>query len=222
MDSRQALISQYANSPTIVQMLENFSNWSDVESLFGSPESLQSFFGVIWDIDHAIGFGLEIWGRILGASRNIPVLSQLTYFGFSEGSGAPFGSAAFYNGPSSGNIYRLADDAYRTLLLVKAAANICSTNADTLNSLLRSLFPGGGRCYVSDLGSMRMRYLFEFPLLPYEISVVSAKNILPRPAGVEAFLAMFNPTTTFGFAEGSGQPFGVGTFLAPGDSYAIL
>ena len=57
---QQTIISQYVQSPTILQMLDNVNQWI-------SPDvDFYNFQNWIWNIDTARGFGLDILGRILG------------------------------------------------------------------------------------------------------------------------------------------------------------
>lgn len=204
-------MKQYAASPVIQQLV------SDRVSYF--PNAWQDqFYNVVWNVDTAQGFGLDIWGRIVVIGRNIQI-PNTEYFGFSTAAPQtwhPFGQESFYSGPSSTTTFRLQDNAYRTLILAKALANIADTNARSLNKVLQQLFPGRGRAWVNDLGSMAMRYTFEFALEPWESAVLSNGSVLPRPAGVGATIAVI-PADTFGFAEaGDTQPFNQGTFLNNG------
>lgn len=206
----QTIISQYANSPTLVQLVKNFNDYIDPAA------DIDAFLTNVMDVQTATGFGLDIWGRIVGVTRNIKVTQAQSNFGFSEGLNyQPFGQAPFYAGSSS-NVYSLSDDAFRTLILVKALANISDCSVASFNRLLQNLFAGRGRCYVQDTGAMQLRYVFEFDLLPYEASIIQNSGAFPRPAGVKAFAVSVTPASTFGFSEASSfQPFGQGTFMGP-------
>ncbi len=181
---------------------------------------LDAFFNFVWNVDTAQFWGLDIWGRIVGVSRNLQINAPVVNFGFQDGlSGtnadyAPFGQAPFYNGPPATNTYTLSDDAYRVLILAKALANISATTSPALNQLLQNLFPGRGRCYVNDLGHMQMRYTFEFYLKPYEVAIVTSSGVLPHPAAVQVFVMQADIPNTFGFKQMGGgiTPFGQGTF----------
>lgn len=214
----RTIISQYANSPTLVQLVNNIDEYIDPRA------DIDSFYNFVWNVDTAQGFGLDIWGRIVGIGRELR-LPDVDWFGFSEAlPGAyPFDEQPFFAGGGVTNVYRLADDAYRKLILTKALANIISTNAPSFNQLLQNLFADRGRCYVNDLGGMAMRYTFEFDLTPVEYAIVTQSGALPRPAGVLVyFLASELPL--FGFAEAgpeSAAPFDQGVFLPAGAFYAI-
>lgn len=179
-DVRQTVISQYANSPTILRLVDLYNDWMD------QTEYFIQFYRNIWNIATAKGFGLDILGKIVGISRRVTVISPQEYFGYNEGGDyQPFDQAPFYNGPVTGDTIALTDDAYRVLIMVKAMANIASTAAPTLNQLLTRLFAGRGRCYVVDLGGMAMKYVFEFALTAVELSILINSNALPSPVGVK-------------------------------------
>lgn len=203
---------QYAASPVIKQLV------TDRTSYFPNTWQ-QQFYDVVWNIDNAQGIGLDIWGRIVVANRNIQI-PVVDYFGYNttpDQSWNPFGQESFYSGPAATTTFRLEDNAYRVLILAKALSNIAQTNSKNLNKILNQLFPGRGRAWANDLGSMAMRFVFEFSLEPWEMAVLSSGGVLPRPAGVGATIAQI-PIETFGFAEaGDGsQPFNQAPFLNSG------
>jgi hypothetical protein len=213
---RNTVISQYANSPTILALIDAMYDAI-------SPDAdIDAFYDFVWNVDTAQGFGLDIWGRIVNVSRNLTIPGTTTYLGFNEAytaitaaTGAqPFGQAPFYTGVQATNTYILADDAYRTLILVKALANISDCTVPNLNKLLQTLFAGRGRCYVTDTGAMEMRYVFEFQLLPFELAILTQSGAVPRPAAVYARVLTVDVPTTFGFSEaGIYEPFGQGVFF---------
>ncbi|WP_408443453.1 DUF2612 domain-containing protein [Paraburkholderia sediminicola] len=150
----QTIISQYCNSQTIVQLIQNMNGYIDPSA------DIDAFYSNIWDIDSAVGKGLDIWGKIVGLDngRILKIPSAEIDLGFSEAgtlSATPFGSGVFYSGNPVTQNYSLSDDAFRTLILVKALANITDGSIPSYNRLLQNLFAGRGRCYVNDLGNMR-------------------------------------------------------------------
>lgn len=219
IDIEQTIISQYANSPTIVGIIQGMNANIDPRA------DIDAFFDYVWNVNTAQGFGLDIWGRIVGVDRELTLPPPFENFGFSEAGlrAYPFNQAPFYNGiPPQSETYILADDAYRQLILVKALANIVSATAQSFNQLLTNLFGSRGRCYVNDLGGMQLRYTFEFELTSFELAILLNSGVFPRPAGV--FCYLFNSELPlFGFAEAgpSAVPFGQGTFVNSGAMYAI-
>lgn len=189
----RTIISQYANSATIVTLIQNMDECIDPRADF------DTFYNYVWNVETAQGFGLDIWGRIVGVSRllNVP------------GSTPNPGGYSFTPGT-----YELSDSQYRTVLLVKALANISDSTANSLNTLFSNLFATRGRCYALDTGSMTMRLVFEFYLEPFEYVIIN--TIAPRPAGVLLNILQVDPAQTFGFQEAiQFQPFNQGTFYQP-------
>ena len=211
------MIIQYANSPRLVAL-------SDSLAAYIKPDAdIDAFYNVVFNVDTAEGFGLDIWGRIVGLRNGRFVkIPASNVFGFNVAPSqpwSPFNQGTFQSstGGSATQTYRLEDNAFRVLILAKAMTNIVATTAPAINQVLANLFPGRGNCYVNDLGAMQMRYTFEFPLAPWEISVLVSGAALPRPAGVDATILNYQRGATFGFAEaGDAQPFNQGTFLSQG------
>lgn len=173
---QQTIISQYAQSPTILQLLDNVNQWIDTSFDF------YNFENWIWNIDTAQGFGLDILGRILGITRRFFVVNFDNYFGF-DGTGAqPFNQAPFYNGANDADAVILNDEDYRRILLTKAYLNISPINALNLNHALTILFVGRGKCYVIDNQDMTVTYTFEFVLSGLDKAIIS--QLMPQIAGV--------------------------------------
>lgn len=228
-DVDQTVISQYANSPTIVRLVENMASYLDPAA------NLINFYNNVWNIDTASGFGLDIWGRIVGVSRVIPVPGTNGSFGFANSDRPPdwenFGNkdspgagGPFYTGAQTTGSYTLLDDAFRTLILTKALANICATTAPALNALIRNLFPNRGRAYTIDrgksntsVGGMQMSYVFEFSLTNIEFAILKFSGVLPHPAGVGVSIVVI-PAGTFGFNEQGNlvEPWDFGVFYNGG------
>ena len=210
---------QYAASPRIKQLIR-------YNTEYFSASWVDEFYNVVWNVDTAQGFGLDIWGRIVAIEdgRLLQIDAGVAYFGFNDNlnqSWQTFNNGTFYNGVTETRTFELADQAFRTLILTKALANISDSTMSSLNGVLKNLFPGRGRCWVNDLQGMAIRYVFEFPLESWEMSVLS-KDTLPRPGGVIANV-LTAPDGLFGFNEaGAGsEPFGQGTLLNNGDLFNV-
>lgn len=228
LNFEETICSEYANSPTLLQLITNMNDYVDPRT------NLINFYNLIWNVDTAVGFGLDIWGRIVGVSRVVPIPGTAGTFGFdnvdrppdwenfgnvnSSGAGGPFFAGQVITGG-----FTLNDDSYRTLILTKALANISTTTAPALNKLLQNLFPGRGRAYTLDLGKsnasaggMAMRYVFEFPLSTIEYAILAFSGVLPHPAGVLVSILVI-PGGSFGFEEQGSlvKPFDFGSFYNP-------
>lgn len=211
-DYEDTVLSQFANSPSLDQLLANM--WQYLRQ----DVNYETFFNFCWNVDSAEGFGLDNWGAIVGISRLLEIPNNVNLFGFENSDDnegvEPFGSGVFnVQGGYQTQSYELPDPTYRTLILVKALANISATSAPAINRLLQNLFPGRGNAYVVDLGNMHMTFTFEFQLTLTEFAILSQSGALPHPAGVSYSIVVVPSGTYFGFAPDA-APFNQGIFYS--------
>ncbi len=225
LNLEDTICSQYANSPTLLQLLANMNDYLDPR------KNLVEFYNFVWNVDTAQDWGLDIWGRIVGVSRVIPIPGTSGLFGYNNSNVPPdwqnFGNAngggsggPFFNGEVITGGFKLDDNSYRTLILVKALANIVSTDAPSLNSLVRNLFPGRGRAYTIDRGGMAMTYVFEFRLSTIEYAILAFSGVLPHPAGVLVNVIVV-PSGFFGFRESGNRQHGFRETGQTGAFYSV-
>lgn len=177
----QTVYSQYANSSVLLAWLDYFSQWIDANA------NVDAFYVQQFDIATAQGYGLDVWGRILGIGRTLNVTGTSVYFGFEESDDTDqvgFDQAPFYSGEPLTGSYPLPDDQYRILLMAKAATNIWDGSILGLNAILRMLFPGQV-AYVVDGLNMTMEYYLDFVPTAVQLAIVNS-GVLPRPCGVFA------------------------------------
>lgn len=195
IDYRDTLLAQYANSPTITAMIESFNDCLD------PSEDINNIYSMFWDINTAVGYGLDVWGKIVGVTRQIKIDLAEAYLGFDEASlgdppppdgsmdpltPQPFGQATFYNEQNAlSGTHELTDAGYRRLIMVKAMANITDCTVPSLNKLLRLLFANRGKVYVRKESTMAIAYVFEFRLTAVELGILKYTAVAPAPAGVE-------------------------------------
>lgn len=175
------VLSQYANSPILTALITNMAQYYD------PTEDFDNFLDNIWNVDSAQGYGLDVWGRIVGISRTLNIPNSDVYFGFEEGGDPryqPFDSAPFFSGQPTTSNFDLSDSAYRTLIFAKALTNITDGSIPAVNQMLLNLFPGRGNCYVRDNLDMTMTFVFEFALSAVELAIVQTSGALPKPVGV--------------------------------------
>ena len=203
---QQTIISQYANSPIICGMVERFNQCIDPQA------DVMEFYRDIWDIETAKGYGLDIWGRIVGIERYVFITSHDENVGFATGF-TPFNSGTWSSGEDDGRKYRMDDETYRKIIMLKAMSNITYASAPNINRLLSVMFEKRGRAYFVKNGTMAARYVFEFFLLPTERAIIRQSDLLPRPSGV--LLDFYEPEVdkTFGYIEANLAPFGEGAFF---------
>ena len=189
---QQTLLSQYNNSPTIMGMLESFND------AVNPTTDIANFYSNIWNVNTAVGYGLDVWGAIVNVSRYLQIPISPNYLGFKEAylSGyattgpQPFGQAPFYNSSVSTQTYALTDDVYRKLILIKAAVNISNISVPNINKMLRTFFGTSisgnpaGVAYVIDTLNQGFTYHFNFFPNTLQLEIVQYSNVFPRPSGV--------------------------------------
>ena len=190
------ILSQYSASPRILALAHGFALRLDP-----APD-IDTFFENIFDIETARGWGLDNWGRILGVPRGVQV-ATVDWFGYYGSGLQPWNNAPFFNTAQATNNFPLTDEAYRKLLLYKAAANIGSADAATINRLLK---------HIVDNGDMSIRAVFNDYLQPVEIGILNTYGALNKGAGVQWVYLSVNPDEVFGFDNSGFQPFDCGVF----------
>lgn len=189
-DTTPTVISQYANSPTLLQWISNMNLYMDQSANFAK------FLAYVWNVNTAIGFGLDILGRIVNVSRLLQIPNTTLYVGFDNGTRSPSdwepmgsdqpgggGIGALYSGHNATEAYLLDDDAYRQLILAKAFANICATTAPALNQILQNLY-GANNAWVLNTGVMSISYNFRFRPSPIQLAILQQSGVIPTPPGV--------------------------------------
>jgi beta-lactam-binding protein with PASTA domain len=198
-DFEATVISQYANSPTIMQLCNNLNQYIDQSANFAN------FYNFVWNVDTAVGFGLDIWGVIVGVSRLLQIPNTTAYVGFdiktesqpaqdwtpAGSSAAPYNNppvgGAFYTGHNATEAYLLPDDAYRQLILAKAFANICTTTAPAINQILQNLY-GTGTAWVLNTGPMGISYNLSFTPTAIQLAILEQSGVIPTPPGVSVVI----------------------------------
>ncbi len=175
-DEWVTVISQYANSPILTDLIDAFNSALD------QTENMQNLYDFVWNIDTAQGYGLDVWGRIVGVGRTLSFPGSVDYLGFNEAGGwTGFNQGGFFSGGGTTTNYLLSDADFRTLILAKAAGNISDGSIPSVNEILLRLFGSG---YVVDNQDMSLTYTFPIGLTPVQLAIVQQSGVLPSPAGV--------------------------------------
>lgn len=162
------------------------------------------FYEMMFNIDTAQGISLDIWGRIINISRTI----------YDE---------------DNGYALTLSDEAYRTLLLYKALANISDATIPSLSRLNEILFEsiaGSTKGWVieildegkTDEGAfynqrpMHIRWIFNRFFDREELAIFKVAGTFCRGGGVGWGLYAIDPESVFGFDGSELQPFNQGVF----------
>ena len=194
--------SQYGASPHIIGIIEAAAKQLDPTG------DIKTFYDKVFNPLSAEGVGLDIWGRIVGANRYLEVENE-DFFGFYGSQLNPFDQAPFWLTGDT-NLFRMDDNAFRTLIFLKAAANIGNATLPGIKEILSTLFDDP--VLVMNIGEMKVRIVFTFYLTPYQRALFREYGVLNLGGGVGFEYYQIDPENTFGF-DGSGlQPFGQGIF----------
>lgn len=179
-DPWATLMAQYANDPAMTGLITAFNAAMDM------TQNIDNFYDLMVNVFTAQGYGLDVWGRIVGVTRTISIPGSVQFFGFQEAAGSwtGFNQGGFYSGASLTQNFVLQDADFRKLILAKASGNISSGAIPAVNQILLNLFPGRGNCYVADGLNMSLSYTFFFALTAVELAIVSQLAVLPSAAGV--------------------------------------
>lgn len=209
------VISQYANSGRLQTLLLQLE-WEIDPYL-----DIETFYSKVFDPRTAVGWGLDCWGQIVGISRQLELQGTEDAFGFDGSNLMPWGQGPFWSNQAT-TTYILADEAYRKLIFFKAAINITDGTLASLNKLMNIMFGSRGTVCVLHVGTMKIRFFFDFYLATYERALVCREDVPPKPAGVGFDVYEIPRAETFGFAGSDLQPWNQGTFQirGPQDAYS--
>lgn len=198
--------SQYGDSPHIKGVIRGYYDY------ISPQKDIELIYDKMINIYTAEGYGLDVWGRIVGISREyVAVDEQYNYLGFDN---RPynmdrietFNNAPFYK-IVNGKI-KLEDNAYRTYILIKALINISNVSLNSLNYIFSQLFRDTD-IKVLHSNTMTLRLLVIGAMSQAQIGAI--KNIEWLPAGVGLqFYHIITPT--FGFRGSGLETFNNGTF----------
>jgi Protein of unknown function (DUF2612) len=180
-DIWDTVLSQYANSPVITGIITAFNAAMD------QTANIDSLFDLIWNVLTAQGYGLDVWGRILGVTRTVAIVAAgAPTFGFNEPGGdwVGFGQAPFFSGSPLLSTVTLTDIQFRPIVLAKAATNVWDGSIEGFNAILLALFQGRGTPWVIDNGNMSITLNFPFALTALDTAIIQSSGCLPQPTGV--------------------------------------
>lgn len=135
-DYLDLITSEYREKPKFIAMIT-----SDVSIPVRVQELMQSMIP-IFDVDTAVGDQLDIIGKWVGVTRYVRIPIAGVYFSWdsSEYTGWEFGSWQPFDEPTEVNV--LPDDAYRTLIKAKIAANRWKGTTDDAYAIWDEIFTG--------------------------------------------------------------------------------
>lgn len=200
--------SQYAASVRITALLQ-----SAKDHILPDADIAQ-FYDLMFNVETAQGYGLDVWGNIVGITRTVQDVAINE-----QGVITPLSTTR-----------TLEDEEYRKLIMVKAASNIMDSTLYSINYILKQLYPDkicyvtsvtnwqtievGGERFTYNSEPMAISYVFiNTELTPDELGVFYVVGNLNRGAGVDWNLLVVDQDKIFGFVNSNLQPFDQGLFV---------
>lgn len=215
-DYTKLITSEHNQRPKFKAMVGLVSNaWGE---LYDFTKTLPSEF----DLDNAVGAQLDVVGKWAGQSRLIDNVILVQYFNYDGAPGAlNFGEEAdlsvggrFFNESDALDASTLlADPEYRTIIRARTVRNTAKGLTADFIKVLNFIF--NAPTIIDDTGDMTIGVYISRPISLVERAIITALDILPRPAGVRIrSRGYFYSTGYFGF---DGQV-GAATFAEEGYS----
>lgn len=179
------MISQYANSPKIVALVDG------LRAMFSNAKLISDWYNIVYNIKTAKGFGLDVWGLILNQSRNF------TYTNPNTGVQTDYYLQGDLIIDGVNYTAQQIEEIYRKVLFMRAMSLITNATEKSINDLLQFYFDGR-RVYVIQYDTMKLRYVFEVPVSNLEKSIFTS-GLLPKPTGVGATFVYLPKNSYFGF-----------------------
>lgn len=205
---RDLLIKQYWDKPNARAEIEL------VAGKFEAAKNILAQFIDEFDIDNATGHRLDIIGKIVGISRNVPLIIPKIYFGFDENANSRgFGDkflaledrAPFKDKFESGYTdLELNDNDYQFFIKAKIAKNggsafVVSNERVSIQSVISTLFQG--EAYVIDRKNMKLALYVSHAYDVLRLTAIAQLGLLPKPQGVGYEIVQSTIDETFGFSD---------------------
>lgn len=187
-----------------------------------------------FDVDLAIGDQLDKVGKIVGISRNVPLVIAKIAFGFDDNvNSKTFGdkfavvdAAPFYDKFTPPYTDQQLDDfTFRRLIKAKIAVNntsayIASDERTSIQEVIQAAF--NGQAYVIDKKNMTL-WLYISPAVNLDqLRLILALKLLPKPQAVRySVIIQAAPSMTFGFADNV-NALGFGDSFNPGANNGVF
>jgi len=204
---KKLLIVQYSDKPKALATIESLL--APLEDIYDNMFLLEDAF----DLDKALGVQLDVIGKIVGISREVPFVVPKNFFGFQDNT-----LTAYPMGNKFLNViaYPIKDkfeldystgilDDYRFRIFIKAkiaknyaVAKFYSENGISLPNALDYLF--SSKSYVVDNKNMSMTIYIDREFDINLIQYIKQLDLIPRPQGVRyKAIIQYSDKKTFGF-----------------------
>lgn len=196
VDGERVYLWQYCNALRLNSILKSMTDFyqKDVEQF------VSDWYKDVFNLKTANSFGLNIWGRILGAPR--PTITPQNFgidangaFRFKNANTGTWHSVWLSGVTPQINVEKnpvanptlypilLDDETYRLGLLAKLFLLNSNASIADINKFLKYLFPNKV-VYVQDNYNMTMSIIFEFVPTQTDLTIITYEPFSPRPMGV--------------------------------------
>ena len=198
--------SQYSASPRILALAGLY--WD----MLNPGSEIQTMLDDMLNPSTARGYGLDVWGRIVGIKRaTVPVSGEYLAFDpdpMSNPDGDSWNNAPFNPLTPQG---LATDSVFRVYVMVKAMMNIGNGSLADINKYFSLMFPNSG-IQVIHAGTMIIRVL-DYDAVLTDAAIMALRSIDWVPAGVGWQVWQGEPDC-FGFLGSELQPFNQAPFIA--------
>ena len=198
--------SQYSASPRILALAGMY--WD----MLNPGGEIQTMLDDMLNPSTARGYGLDVWGRIVGIKRaTVPVSGEYLAFDpdpMSNPDGDSWNNAPFNPLTPQG---LATDSVFRVYVMVKAMMNIGNGSLADINKYFSLMFPNSG-IQVIHAGTMIIRVL-DYDAVLTDAAIMALRSIDWVPAGVGWQVWQGEPDC-FGFLGSELQPFDQAPFIA--------
>lgn len=198
--------SQYSASPRILALAGMY--WD----MLNPGSEIQAMLDDMLNPSTARGYGLDVWGRIVGIKRaTVPVSGEYLAFDpdpMSNPDGNSWNNAPFNPLTPQG---LATDSVFRVYVMVKAMMNIGNGSLADINKYFSLMFPDSG-IQVIHAGTMIIRVL-DYDAVLTDAAIMALRSIDWVPAGVGWQVWQGEPDC-FGFLGSELQPFDQAPFIA--------
>ncbi|MCP1202235.1 DUF2612 domain-containing protein [Acetobacter oryzoeni] len=171
-DYLKTVLSQYACSARITTILEGWNQAIDPQAL------IDEWYNGVWNIRTATGWGLDVWGRIIGQPRTLTVPAYGIRYGI-QGT----------------EVVTLGDDDYRKLLYAGAAANIWDGTIQGTEAAYDQILSGDGSAAIRDNLDMSQDIALLGSIAPKWQAAILSDMVDVRPAGVKTRNVIVSPSS---------------------------
>lgn len=198
--------SQYSASPRILALAGMY--WD----MLNPGSEIQTMLDDMLNPSTARGYGLDVWGRIVGIKRaTVPVSGEYLAFDpdpMSNPDGDSWNNAPFNPLTPQG---LATDSVFRVYVMVKAMMNIGNGSLADINKYFSLMFPDSG-IQVIHAGTMIIRVL-DYDAVLTDAAIMALRSIDWVPAGVGWQVWQGEPDC-FGFLGSELQPFDQAPFIS--------